>query len=72
MKCLVQKSNDPILDALGINVEKITSESDKVIGWKKKKTTQKETHFKAPKNDAGQLDANQAINFFEALNDNAK
>lgn len=38
MKCLVQKSNDPLLDALGINVEKITAESDKVIGRKKKKT----------------------------------
>jgi hypothetical protein len=32
MKCLVLKSNEPILDALGINVEKIISETDKLTG----------------------------------------
>lgn len=72
MKCLIQKSNDPLLDALGINIEKIWSETDKLTGRKKKKANAKDPVKTASKPEAIKLDADQAINFFEALNDNAK
>lgn len=72
MKCLIQKSNDPLLDALGINLDKISTETDKITGRKKKKINEKQPIKSSIKPEAAKLDADQAINFFEALNDNAK
>lgn len=61
-----------MLEALGINVEKIQNETDKITGKKKKKAHKTSPKSKPLKQEISQLDANQAINFFEALNDNSK
>jgi len=51
MKCLVRKSTTSMLDSLGINLEKIQAETDKLTGKKKKKANKT-----SPKNKTGKLD----------------
>ena len=65
MKCLIKKQNQEIFDALGINIDKISQETDKLTGKKKKKQT-KPTETKPVKENKN-LDAASALNFFESM-----